>query len=90
MTKNNIPAKSTTGRKSHENKKPHASNTSASYTNHTQSEVVVSVTVQKASIDSKMLTPEQRRLASLMNDKIDVTDLEKKINKIIELTGASI
>jgi hypothetical protein len=35
------------------------------------------------------LTPEQRRLASLMNDKIDVNDIEKKINKIMELTGSS-
>jgi len=47
------------------------------------------IVVQKASIDLKMLTPEQRRLASLMNDKVDVSEIEKKINKIMELTGSS-
>jgi len=57
-------------------------------TNHTQATAVI-ISVQKASIDLKMLTPEQRRLASLMNDKVDVSEIEKKINKIMELTGAS-
>jgi hypothetical protein len=38
---------------------------------------------------TKQLTPEQRRLASLMNDKIDVSKVEKSSNRIVEFTKAS-
>ncbi|RWS15739.1 ubiquitin-associated 2-like protein [Dinothrombium tinctorium] len=65
-----------------ENKKGHSLSKNASNEAHVDS--------QQANIDGKLQpTAEQMRLANLMNDKTDLSEIKTKVDKIIELTGSS-